>query len=103
MLAELWCDAVLSFPARRRRRAGAELRHRAGDAALWRRTARPCAWHLHHDVFGWIDAGSTAGRRADGGLGLAGGILFPRSDRSRSAAAVARHADLATAPGNRSL
>ena len=44
-----------------------------------------------------LDARSTARRRADGDLGLAGGVLVPDSDRDRGTVAVARPAGIAAA------
>ncbi len=93
--AELWRDAGVSLPAGRRRRAGAELRRGTGDIALWRGAAQPGARHLHHDAGARPDARSAARRRADGGLGLARGVLVPDSDRPCRAVAVARHAGIA--------
>ena len=49
--------------------------------SLWRRAAQSCARHLYHDALGWPDAWSPAWRRADGGLGLAVGVLVPSPDR----------------------
>ena len=101
LCAELWRDAVLPLPARRGRGARPELRRRAGDVALWRSATRPGARHLHHDDGAWSDGRPFARRRLDGGVGLACGVLVPDTDCDCGAAAVARHAGAATAPGRR--
>ena len=96
-------NAAVSLPAGHRRSAGAELRRGAGHLPLWRGAAQPGARHLHHDARGRLDAWSPARRRADVGLGLAGGVLVPGPDRRRGAAVVSRHAGIAAAAGRRSL
>ena len=103
LVAELRRDAGLSLPAGCRRGTGAELRRGAGDISLRRGAAQPGARHLHHDDVVRLDARSAAWRRPDGGLGLACGLLVPDSHRDCGAAAVARHAGIAAAPGKRSL
>ena len=73
---------VFRCPAGHRCSAGAELRRSAGDLAPWRGAAQSGARHLHHDARDRLDARSAAWRRADVGLGLAGGVLVPGPDRA---------------------
>src|SRR6516164_11555321 len=86
LVAKLWRDAVLSLLAGYWRCAGVELWRGPGDISLWRGATQSRAGHLYHDALGWLDAWSSAWWRADGGLGLACGLLVQSSDRCSCAA-----------------
>ena len=90
--AELRLAAVLPVSARHQRRAHPELRTRAGDKPLPGGAAQPCARHVHVDVRDRVGRRAADRRVAGSALGLAGGVLVPRSDCADKPVVAARPA-----------